>query len=278
METSIRRLRGRERQASSARPSLVELCRCGGPAALRPRRCRCIRVQDTPIDTPDLAIYSQAEQIAAGALPSWDSPDILTNDWRPFRLRLESEVTVRNLSTTTTAVNALIHFFTSPFGIGTSRQHRLTRAITLGPAQNASLLFPLPQEVLAGDPRTGVHIVIEHPTDHNTLNNAGSQVHDGGYTTESGRNFDVGIPVINDSGITRDIQLSILPTDLLATLAPTTHHFAPFEQIVANLHIEVPGFLAGTPANAIVRAVTVIARTDGGAIIGGATRLLRIDD
>jgi hypothetical protein len=237
-----------------------------------------VTVGDTPIDTPDLAIYSQAEQLAQGVAPSWDSPDIVTNDWRPFRLRQEASVTIRNLSATTSAANARVHFYTSPFGIGTRRQLRLTRVVSLGPAQQADLLFPLHQEVLAGDPRTGVHIVIEHPTDRVAVNNAGSQVHDGGYTTESGRSFDVAIPVLNDSGVSRQIQLSVLPTDLLATVVPASRMFGPFEQVNADLHIEVPAALSGSPGNEIARAVTVIARVGAGEVIGGATRLLRIDD
>jgi hypothetical protein len=257
---------------------LVGLCNCGRPAGPRAPHCRCIRVDDTETDTPDLAIYSQAEQLANGTAPSWDSSDIVTNDWRPFRLMEEATVTIRNLSSTTSAANALVHFYTSPFGIGTRRQLRLTRVVSVGPAQQVDLLFPLHQEVLAGDPRTGVHIAIEHPTDQITINNAGSQVHDGGYTTESGRSFDVRIPVLNDSAVGRQILLSVLPTDLLATVAPANRMYAAFEQVTANLHIDVPAALSGSPANEIARAVTVIARTGGGEVIGGATRLLRIDN
>lgn len=256
---------------------LARLCHCGRPP-VRPRpRCRCVRVDDTPIERPDMAIYSQTEQLAIGGQPTWDNPDIVTNDWRPFRLRQEASVTVRNLSATTSAMNALVHYYTSPFGIGTRRQLRLTRAVSLGPAQQTALLFPLSQEQLTGDPRTGVHIVIEHPTDSNQINNAGAQVHDGGYTSESGRSFDVGIPVLNDSGVSRQLQLGVLATDLLATVTPSVRTFAPFEQIVATLHIEVPGFLTGSPGNEIARGVTVVGRA-GGELIGGATRLLRIDN
>jgi hypothetical protein len=262
---------------ATARRVLVGRCNCGRPAGPRAPNCRCIRVDDTPTDTPDLAIYSQAEQLANGAAPSWDSPDIITNDWRPFRLRREATVRIRNLSGTTSAANALVHFYTSPFGIGTRRELRLTRVVSLGSAQQVDLLFPLHQAVLAGDPRTGVHIAIEHPTDQIMINNAGSQVHDGGYTTESGRSFDVRIPVLNDSGVSRQIQLSVLPTDLLATVAPASRIFGPFEQVIADLHIDVPAVLSGSPGNDIARAVSVIAREGGGEVIGGATRLLRID-
>lgn len=260
----------------SARRAVVGLCNCGRPTSPRPPRCHCVDVRDTPIDTPDLAIYSQSEQIANGQIPSWDSPDMITNDWRPFRLRQEATVTIRNLSATTSAANARVHFYTSPFGIGTRRQLRLTRVVSVGAGQQLDLLFPLHQEVLAGDPRTGVHIAIEHSTDRNQINNAGSQVHDGGYTTESGRTFNVAIPVLNDSGVSRQIDLSVLPTDLVATVTPATHVFGAFEQLIATLHIQVPGFLSGSPANEILRGVSVIGRT-GGQVIGGVTRLLRID-
>jgi len=277
MTVTLSKITMSQQSVVSARRLLVSLCNCGRPSGPRPPRCRCINVQDTPIETPDLAIYSQAEQLANGGLPTWDSPDIITNDWGPFRLKLEAEVTIRNLSATTSAINTAVHFYTSPFGIGTRRQLRLTRVVSLGPGEQTTLLFPLSQEVLSGDPRTGVHIVIEHPTDRNTINNAGSQVHDGGYTSESGRIVDVQIPILNDSGLTRDIQLSVLPTDLLATVTPSTRQFAPFEQIIATLHIGVPGFLVGTPGSEIARSATVIARTGSGEVIGGATRLLRIN-
>lgn len=229
------------------------------------------------MDTPDLTIYSQTEVLADAGLPTWDNPDIVTNDWRPFRLRQEASVTIRNLSPTTSAANARVHMYTSPFGIGTRRELQLTRVVSMGAGEQAELLFPLHQAVLAGDPRVGVHIVIEHPTDTNTANNIGSQVHDGGYTTESGRIFDVAIPVVNESNLTRTIDLGVLPTDLLATVTPASRSFAPFEQIVASLHVEVPGFLVGAPGNEILRAATVLGRSAGQAI-GGATRLLRIDN
>ena len=67
-------------------------------------------VSDVPIRRPDLAIYSQLEEIAAGHIPRWDNPDIVTNDWGPFRLMDEARITVRNLSADTPAVNALVHY------------------------------------------------------------------------------------------------------------------------------------------------------------------------
>jgi hypothetical protein len=263
--------------SSVARRLLVGLCNCGERPARPSNACGCAVIRDTPIERPDLAIYSQIEQLASGHPPSWDNPDIVTNDWGPFRLRPEASVVVRNLSTTTFAANARVHYSTSPFGIGTRRTLRLTRVVSLAPASQADLLFPLTQELLAGDPRIGVHIDIEHPTDERLINNRGSQVHDGGYTSESGRSFSVAIPVLNDAGLTRRIDLAVLPTDLIANVTPLSHVFAPYEQIVATLHIDVPAFLVGSNANEIGRDVTVIGRTPSGDLIGGVTRLLRIN-
>jgi hypothetical protein len=260
-----------------ARRVLAGLCNCGQPRPKPARPCGCVSIRDTPIERPDLAIYSQLEQLSAGQAPSWDNPDIVTNDWGPFRLRTEATVTIRNLSGSTAASNARVHYYTSPFGIGTRPTLRLTRVVSLGPNAQVDLAFPLTQELLTGDPRTGVHIVIEHPTDERLINNSGSQVHDGGYTSESGRSFSVAIPVLNDTGLTRRIDLAVLPTDLVANVAPLSHVFAPGEQIVATLSIDVPPFLVGSAAVEIPRGVTVIGRTPAGELVGGVTRLLRIN-
>jgi hypothetical protein len=230
------------------------------------------------VETPDLAIYSQEEVLVHGGVPTWDSPDILTNSWGPFRLNPDAVVTVRNLSPTCPATNALVHYYVSPFGIGTRRQLLLTHKVNVPAASAVSLVFPLDQGTFHGDPRVGVHIEIEHPHDSAVLNNRGSQVHDGAFTHEAGRKHSVKIPVLNDSNFTREMTLSVLPTDVLATVTPAVHTFAPHEQIVATLHLEVPPFLSGTPAAYVERGVTVVARLATGELVGGATRLLRIDD
>ena len=230
------------------------------------------------VDKPDLAIYSQVEAIQNGQVPNYDSPDIITNNWRPFRLQNEAKVKIRNLSPDVPAINALVHYSTSDFGIGTPEVPRLTKVVNVPAGSEIELLFPLDQETLNGDPRVGVHILIEHPHDPNLGNNFGSQVHDGGFTTESGRNFTVAIPVMNNSGMSRQINLSIMPTDLNAALSFGSMVFAPFEQKLVSLSIQVPNHLHGTGSNYLSRAVTVVGRLAGNQILGGVTRLVRIDD
>lgn len=259
-------------------PGLLGRCRCGGKP--RPGGAgNCITVEpDSPIEKPDLAIYSQAEQLDIGNPPTWDSPDIVTNDWGPFRLQDTAQVTIRNLSATVPATNTLVHYFVSPFGIGTARELKLTRAVSVPAASEIELEFPLDPQTLGGDPRVGVHILIEHPHDPKAINNEGSQVHDGAFTTESGRNFTLQIPVQNNSNFTRQIELSLMPTELVASVSPASLTLAPFQQVNATLSVEVPGFLSGTPADFLTRAATVVARLAGGELLGGATRLVRIDD
>ena len=226
---------------------------------------------------PDLAIYSQGERLASGFVPSWDSPDITTNHWGPFRLMDETRVRVRNVADVP-AVNALVHYYVSPFGIGTTRSLLQTRQVNIAPQSEIELNFPLDDATLQGDPRVGVHVVLEHPHDPNTQNNRGSQVHDGAYTSGVGRVHSIQIPVVNSSGQTLTMQLGVLPTDILATVSPTSHTFLPHEQIMATLQIEIPGFLSGTSGVPVERHVSVIARLGDGSLVGGATRLLRIDN
>lgn len=254
-----------------------KLCNCRNTInPSKPLRCKSASV-DSPVKHPDLAIYSQLEQISLGNFPTWDSPDILSNNWRPFQLKSETNIKVRNISSVA-AINSQVHFFTSPFGIGTRKELKLTKIVNLGTGQEAVLNFPLDQQTLSGDQRVGIHILIEHPHDDQLLNNSGSQVHDGAYTTESGRSFTVQIPVLNDSPISRQILLQILPTDMIATITPFNHSFGPFEQIVAKLHVTVPNFLNGSAANILEKSVTVRGSLASGELIGGVTRLLRIDN
>lgn len=249
------------------------------PRKRKPPKGCCVDVgSNNPIEYPDPGIYSQYQQLLLGNAPSWDNPDILTNNWGPFKLMDESKVTVHNFSASASAINTLVHFYTSPFGIGTQRTLIQSKMVSLAPNSQTQLNFPLPKDVLNGDQRIGVHIRIEHPTDNNSQNNEGSQVHDGSFTTESGRNFILAIPVLNNSNFNRQILLSIMPTDLIATVSNSNHTYAAFEQIIAQLHIQVPAFLVGSPGNIIHRAVTVVGRLTSGELVGGATKLLRINN
>ncbi|HVG28574.1 MAG TPA: hypothetical protein VM864_02535 [Pyrinomonadaceae bacterium] len=244
----------------------------------RPHRKGCCLDTRTPPDRPDPATYSQLEQLSLGIQPTWNSPDITTNFYSPYTLFKEPEFKVRNLSATASAVNTLVHVSTSPFGLGMQRTPLLSQVVTLGPSQEVTLLYPLPQAVLNGDQRIGVHVRIEHPHDKNKLNSVASQIIFAVHTSQVGRNFQQQFPVLNFAGSPRAIQLSVLSSPLTASVSPAAHTYAPFEQLNATLSVQVPNSLHGAPNNVLEREVTVVGRGPGGEVIDGITYVVRIDD
>lgn len=245
----------------------------------RPNRKRscCVSV-DTPIEHPDPATYSQQEQISLGQIPNWNSPDITTNHWSPFRLYKEPEVTVRNLSPDASAMGVLVHFSTSAFGIGMQRSPAGTQVVNLAPNQEVLLKFPLSQAVLNGEQRIGTYVQLEHPHDENLANNNGDQIHDGAFTSESGRDLEFEFPVLNNSGNARAITLTVLANDLNGTVTPAVHNFSAFEQIQAKVKLQVPNSLHGAPGNYHTREVTVVGHGPGGEVIDGVTFVIRVDN
>lgn len=251
-------------------------CRCGGRRREpKPATCGCVPVAEDDIRRPDLAIYSQDEELAAGGTPSWDSPDIITNSWRPFRLNDEAQVKVRNVSAVP-AGGALVHYYTSPFGIGMQKTLLQTRRVDVPQGTEVTLNFPLDHATKTGDPRVGVHIAIEHPHDSAEINNRGSQVHDGSYTSEVGRTHTISIPVRNESNFPRTMTFEVLPSSLTATLSKASHAFGPWEQISVDMTVTVPGSIAAVPGSPPQHGISMLARS-GSEVVGGATKLMRVD-
>jgi hypothetical protein len=238
----------------------------------------CVHIDGPPPNRPDLAIYSQDEQFASNVVPTWDNPDILTNRWTPFGLYPETSVAVRNLSAVASAVNAQVSLFTSAFGLGMPRSLLSSQTITLAPGQASTLLFPLSQAILlAGDQRIGTYVSIVHPYDMRPINNAGAQLLADAYTSARGRSFGVTFPVMNPQAAGQQLTLSALPNQLNAIVAPATRLYAPFEQIVATLAIEVPAAVHGSAAAPVRSDVSIVARDADGAVIGGLTYVIWID-
>ena len=252
---------------------------CQPPRSSPGRDCCCITVDGPPPDRPDLAIYSQDEQFASGAAPTWDNPDIVTNYWNPFKLQPETSVTIRNLSTTAGAVNGQVSLYISEFGLGMPQTLLSRKAINLGPSQNDILLFPLSQAALGlADQRIGTYVRIDHPYDSTPINNAGSQLIADAYTSAVGRAFSVTFPVRNPLDSPQQITLSALPSELNTAITPATRAFAPLEQIVATVALQVPGAIHGSPAAEARRDVTIIALGAAGEVIGGLTYVVWIDN
>lgn len=217
-------------------------CSCGGKHSVRERSCGSIRLDDEQLRLPDLALYSQAQAIAAGHQPSWDNPDIMTNSARPLRLLAEMFVRVHNVGAAS-ASNAYVHLYLAPFGIGTPKMLFASRQISLRPGEHVGLTYPLDAATLSGPQRIGVHVRVEHPFDTNQINNAGAQVVQSHSTSEVGRSHSIDFPVANDSDVPRRIVLSVLSTDVITTLTPTNYLFAPHEQINVRMEMRIPDTL-----------------------------------
>ena len=244
-------------------------CRPARPPA---RGGCCVTVANPP-ERPDPALYSQDEQISLGQIPSWDSPDILTNNDVPWALYPETQVTVRNLSPTVAAVNAQVQVALSAFGIGLAKTPLANQIVSLAPSATATLKFPLTQAILQGDQSVGVFVQLYHPNDAVAINSRGAQVVTGFDTVAAGRHVTRTFAVANPTGAAQTISLAVLPNTVAAAVSPSSHAFAPYEQITATLTVTVPGGVHNTREYA-----SVIAHGGGGGAIGGVTLVISVND
>ena len=226
-----------------------------------------------PPERPDPATYSQDQQILLGQIPSWDSPDILTNNDVPWTLYPETQVTVRNLSPTVAAVNTQVQVAVAAFGIGLAKAPLSNQLITLGPSATATLKFPLSQAVLQGEQNIGVFVQLYHPNDAVLVNSRGAQVVTGVDTVGDGLHVTRQFAVANPTGAAQTISLAALPNSVGALVTPSSHAFAPYEQITAALTVTVPGGLHNT-----MEYATVIAHGADGGVIGGVTLVIVVND
>lgn len=240
---------------------------------VRRQRSACCVTVSKPPERPDPAIYSQAQQIAVGQIPTWNSPDITTNFDIPWTLMPEVQVTVRNLSPNVSAVNAQVQVSLSGYGIGLPKTPLSNKLVNLAPGADLGLSFPLPAAVMAGPHSIGFFVQIYHPNDAVEINSYGAQVLTAFQTSVSGRSVTVDVPVANPSGASQTITLAVLPNSVGATITPASHAFAPFEQINAKLHVNVPGSLHNTN-----ETVSVVAHDGSGALIGGASLIIWVDN
>lgn len=250
------------------RSSAISWCR---PTRRQGSAC-CVELADPP-KRPDPAIYSQDEALALGQIPTWNSPDITTNNDIPWTLLPQVNVVVRNLSTTVSAVNTQVQVSLSGYGIGLPKTPLSNKLLTLPPGQSASLDFPLSPAVLAGPSSVGFFVDIHHPNDAREINSRGAQVVTAFNTQTSGRSVSTPVPVANPAAAPQTINLSVLPNNVSASISPSSHNFAPFEQITTHLSVAVPATMHNSE-----ETVTVVARNTAGAVIGGASLLIFVND
>jgi hypothetical protein len=245
----------------------------------RPVPPSCCIHSDTPIDRPDPAIYSQAEQFAIGVAPTWNSPDITTNFIGAGKLMPEAKVVVRNLSPTASAIGTNVHCLVSRFGIGFPRNQFGVVGINLPPGAQKELLVPFPQAVLAGEQRVAFHVRIEHPTDAVMINNEGSQIIDAFATSKQGRSIATSFLVRNPLGATQTIAVQKLttPPGIQATFLVSGTPFGPFEERLCSVQIDVEAWLVGGGGVTHDCNITFVARGADGGVIDGLTFYVGVD-
>jgi hypothetical protein len=226
-----------------------------------------------PPQRPDPATYSQLEQLQLGQVPNWDSPDILTNNRVPWKLLPDTQVTVRNLSPTVSAVGTQVTLLVSAFGIGMKRTPFSTQTLTLAPLQQTTLFYPLSQAIINGEQSIGVHVELYHPFDSLQINNHGAQVASGIDTVSAGRSPSLAFPVLNNSPGARTITLATLPNNLGAAVSPASYTFAPLQQINATLALDVPSTMHNT-----TEWVTVVGWSPDGSLIDGLTWVVSVNN
>ena len=253
------------------------LCNCSGVPRQVPGD-GCVRLPRAKIHRPDLAIYSQTEEAALGREPTWNNPDIITNDWGPFHLMESVEARVANRSAKANATHALVNCHVGPFGIGMPQSLYASCKTTVTAGNAATLRFPLDATLRSTESqRLSFTIQAEHPFDTEPVNNQGSQCIDGRQTSSSGRHFTIDVPVRNPLSAARRIDLRLIPGELTASIDWDHHDFAPGEEKVVRVDVTVPGELHGTDDSPDKQPVTVIATWNGGQLLGGATIIARID-
>jgi hypothetical protein len=249
------------------------------PAHIRPEPRGCCVNVDTPIDRPDPATYSQAEQFALSAQPTWNNPDITTNAIGQGTLLPEAQVVVRNRSATASAIGANVRCYVSRFGIGYDRTLFGTATTNLAPGEQKTLSVPFTQAILAGEQRIAFHVRIEHSTDPILINNAGAHTLDSFATSVQGRSIETNVPVRNPLAQTQSITLQQLstPPGIWVIFSSDPSPFGPFEERQSSVLIKVNDSLIGSANSIIDREVTLVARGADGQVIDGVTFYVAVD-
>lgn len=167
---------------------------------------------------------------------------------------------------------------TSAFGIGLQQTPLSSQKLNLAPGQQQTLWFPLTPALLGGDQSLSVFTTIEHPFDTKLINNRGAQAVKGVMASEVGRNAALMFPVQNSTPAARGMTFSVLANSLSGTITPSSHSFAPWEQINLTLNLAIPGSTHGTPGSPLQNEVTVIAMASDGSLVGGVTWIYWIDN
>lgn len=265
--------------AARRRSLFYDLCHQLVPRPRTERRGCCIHVPPDIVKDPDPATYDQRLELAAGRLPSFNSPDIDTVHVWPIRPINTLDITVRNLSADASANGTRVDVSWSPWGIGMPRQAIASSFVNLPragfPGSQQRVQIPTPAAVIEAG-RYGIFATVHHPYDRDLTNNAGEQTLDGFATSET-RSKQFVIPVRNPSAAAGNIQLQVSPNTWGASIVPNSLVLGAGAQQDTQFSVSVPAGVPPSPAGTLITQSFEISAFLNGTLIGGVAIIVLVD-
>lgn len=265
--------------AARRRSLFYDLCHQLVPRPRTEGRGCCIHVPPDIVKDPDPATYDQRLELAAGRLPSFNSPDIDTVHVWPIRPINTLDITVRNLSADASANGTRVDVSWSPWGIGMPRQAIASSFVNLPragfPGSQQRVQIPTPAAVIEAG-RYGIFATVHHPYDRDLTNNAGEQTLDGFATSET-RSKQFVIPVRNPSAAAGNIQLQVSPNTWGASIVPNSLVLGAGAQQDTQFSVSVPAGVPPSPAGTLITQSFEISAFLNGTLIGGVAIIVLVD-
>ncbi|MGA2887272.1 MAG: hypothetical protein ABSE51_04420 [Terracidiphilus sp.] len=242
----------------------------------------CIQVPSKIVHDPDPSIYDQQLVFNTGGAPTFDSPDISTQDLWPPTPASNLGVTVRNLSTVASANQTRVDLSWSVWGIGMPRTAIGSTFVNLARAGFAgsqiSISIPTPPALTAAA-LFGLFVNLVHPYDSNPNNNAGEQTVNGFQTSKGGRSQSFVVPVINPTSSAQTINLTAGPASVApwTTILPATFTLGAGAQQNVTVSIAVPAAVPVSPPGTLFTAEIDVIATIGGVYLGGVNIAVLVD-
>lgn len=256
-----------ERSICSARPKSQASC--------------CLKVPIKIIHDPDPSIYDQQLVFASGGAPTFDSPDLSTQDLWPPRPSATLTATVRNLSSEASANQTRVDISWSVWGIGMPRSPIASAFVDLAragfPGSEATVSWTTPQAVTAAK-LCGIFVNVIHPYDRNPNNNYGEQTVNG-FQTSTGRSHSFVVPVRNPTGAVQTVNLTAGPASVApwVTIVPSTLTLGAGAQQNVMVSVNVPASIPASPPGTQISTEIDVLATIGGAYLGGINIAILFD-
>lgn len=199
----------------------------------------CLHIDDPP-ERADPATYTQAVELAAGRTPTWDSPDVVTNDSvPPYSLIDELGATIRNESSEVSAMNVRVRASYSEWGIGLERTDIGIKEVSLAPQEEVNLDYPFPDALDESD-FWSFFTTVEFDTDDDRTNNFGGQAIKSVHVDEVGYEHTEHVPVGNRKSTSRQLSINVNQPSVMQVSVPNQVQLAPGERTDIPVEFDLP--------------------------------------